>query len=64
MIDITKRQQFGDHGFMMEYSDDHREYFIDHEWIQSKETAIHSEFLQLLCPEMVDDMIVYLVYNS
>ena len=30
MIDIVKRQKFGDHGFMMEYSDGHREYFIDH----------------------------------
>jgi hypothetical protein len=65
IINIVKRQKFGKHGFMMEYQNGRREYFIDHEHIKSIKDAVNrSGFLQLLCPDMLNDMVIHLVHSS
>ena len=59
---IIERKKLGEHGFMMRYSDGHQEYFIGNEWLNPK-FAINNEHLKLTYPDMLNDMVIYLVHR-
>ena len=63
MIRIIKREERDKYGTMLEYSDGHKNWFIYNTHIDHKAKIEDPEFKQKY-PEMFNEIIIYLVYNS